>query len=144
MSWSLGTIIATKDDLDQIDEEGRGVPQAGYGSEEAAKVEHEVRKALKTLIRSGALGDGPFRITGNGHSNPAAGADSSDGPSFLTLTITHDELAEVPTVEELARSRGQVAGSGGGVVIGEPAPEAATGGDGTDGNQAAKAASAKA
>lgn len=134
--WSLGTIIASKDDLDQIDEEGRGVSQSGYGAEEAAKAEHEARKAVKALVRSGVLGDGPFRITGNGHSNPAGGGDSSDGPDFLQITITFDPTAEVPTVEELAMSRGEGQPvAGGGVVIGEASPEAATAPSGETGNR---------
>lgn len=108
MTWTLGTLIASKDDLSMLDEDERMTPQSGYGADESAAAIKQAKKVVKEIIKSGVLGDGPFRITGNGHSNPAKGGDSSDGPDFLGLNIVYDPLAEVPTVEELRRSRGEI------------------------------------
>lgn len=113
MSWTLGTMVATADELGEVDD--AGLPQVGYGEAESDAAIREAKKAIRALVRSGALGEGPFHVTANGHSNPQ-GQQGSDGPTFLTITLTSEanlqEDLRTPTAQAHAAAALQADGAG--------------------------------
>lgn len=103
--WSMGTVLVKGENFDALDEAGTHAMGASATDEGDAAMK-ETKKAIKALIKSGALGKGPFRITANGHSN-RGNKDAGDGPDHIGINIVFDDVAEVPTPEQVAASRGE-------------------------------------
>jgi hypothetical protein len=104
--WSMGTVLVKGDDFSGLDDAGTHA-LGSTATDEADAAMKETKKAIRALIKSGALGKGPFRITANGHSNKG-NKDDGSGPDHIGINIVFDDMAEVPTPEQVAASRGEV------------------------------------
>lgn len=101
--WTLGTVLVNDGDFGSLED----AEVVGQVSDESAKAAHEAKKAAKALIKSGVLGGGQVRVTINGHANKGFKDDGSSGPDYVQIGLVFDDLAEVPTAEEMAASRGE-------------------------------------
>lgn len=86
MSWTLGTVGVGRDDFAELG--GAGIPQVGYGESESREALCATKKAVRAIIESGALGDGPFTVTANGHANPDGLPQGLWPRDFVEISIT--------------------------------------------------------
>jgi len=89
MSWSF-SVIATKESADAAlntaaESEIDNIMRSDSGAEMLAQAEQATYAAVR-LIKSGCLGDGPFRISLSGHANP--GHQPRDGWADDAISIS--------------------------------------------------------
>lgn len=86
MSWTLGTVGVSRGDYSELGH--AGMPQVGYGEPESREALAAAKRAIRAIIQSGALGDGPFTVTANGHSNPDSVPQGLWPRDFVEITIS--------------------------------------------------------
>lgn len=119
MSWTFPTTRVEAGGLDVLD--AVGVPQKGYGAAASAHAIGQLVAAAKALITSGALGDGPWFVSGGGHSNPDAGKPT-DGWANDMLSVHVSAITEAEPAGEVVLDADEDAVAAG-HVVGEAPPE---------------------